>query len=532
MENSAEPMQQKAEPQKKCGFRRYCAAFFRWVFIVLFAVILLGGLYFRAPWKILVLDALLLALLTVVPRKKRKYGWAMIGCAVLAVTVWIFLPEKDAGDWKPYTLEKEIEAFNATYTVPDEENAAIVYNRLFEEIKQNCQSGKISKNRFAPSSGLDENKIKDWLSTNKQMVFNALKVASQKSKCYWLMNSDGDSVNYTYMSALKYTMRFLIDEISYDIEHQNSQAAIEKLSWGFLCARHLNQQADVTYYLVGTAIEAMYHRAAWQAIVHLELSEHQLDELSTVSRLNSHNWGAFLERLAEYATLRNNVKFSSTIYEMNLQNKFRFSGNLMGIGVSLLDHWFMCPSLTYGIESPYWQERRVKTSRTINWWYVPSSPLDLTAMFDKHARLYAFMNTSIHAHDVLPEISWKSAELNCDYLVKLNTFFQVNALYKVHQINARILSAQIATQILLASREYYQQYKDWPISLEELKMKRPDLILIDPLNDGRFVYKRVDKDFIFYSKGLNGIDEGGHRNKQADDLLIWPEALEEIPETK
>ena len=75
MENITEPAQADLTPQKKCGFQGWSIVFLRWIFILLFAVTLLGGLYFKAPWKVLVLNGLLLAMLTVVPKKKRKYGW-------------------------------------------------------------------------------------------------------------------------------------------------------------------------------------------------------------------------------------------------------------------------------------------------------------------------------------------------------------------------------------------------------------------------------------------------------------------------
>ena len=68
MEKHEKSEPKEAQSQKKCRFWGWCAAFIRWGFILLFAAMLLGGLYFKAPWKILALDAVLLALLTVVPQ--------------------------------------------------------------------------------------------------------------------------------------------------------------------------------------------------------------------------------------------------------------------------------------------------------------------------------------------------------------------------------------------------------------------------------------------------------------------------------
>ena len=47
-------------------------------------------------------------------------------------------------------------------------------------------------------------------------------------------------------------------------------------------------------------------------------------------------------------------------------------------------------------------------------------------------------------------------------------------------------------------------------------------MLTDPQNNGPFVYKCDGDDFIFYSKGPNGIDEGGVASRPADDYPIWP----------
>ena len=54
---------------------------------------------------------------------------------VLAIIVWIFLPDDNKG-WKPYQFDKELAQLQARYAVPDSENAAILYNQILADWKQ------------------------------------------------------------------------------------------------------------------------------------------------------------------------------------------------------------------------------------------------------------------------------------------------------------------------------------------------------------------------------------------------------------
>jgi len=54
-------------------------------------------------------------------------------------------------------------------------------------------------------------------------------------------------------------------------------------------------------------------------------------------------------------------------------------------------------------------------------------------------------------------------------------------------------------------------------------------MLIDPQNNGHFVYKRDGDEFVFYSKGPNGIDEDSVASKPADDYPMWPLKIKIIP---
>lgn len=76
--------------------------------------------------------------------------------------------------------------------------------------------------------------------------------------------------------------------------------------------------------------------------------------------------------------------------------------------------------------------------------------------------------------------------------------------------------------ILIALRRHKDKTGAWPETLENIEPRLPDQMLIDPQNDGPFVYRRDANGFLFYSKGPNGIDEHGSSKRPADDWPIWP----------
>jgi len=86
-----------------------------------------------------------------------------------------------------------------------------------------------------------------------------------------------------------------------------------------------------------------------------------------------------------------------------------------------------------------------------------------------------------------------------------------------------------ATPILIALRRHKEKTGAWPETLEQIEPKLPEQMLIDPQNNGPFVYKRDGDEFVFYSKGPNGIDEDGIASKPADDYPMWPLKIKKIP---
>ena len=89
-------------------------------------------------------------------------------------------------------------------------------------------------------------------------------------------------------------------------------------------------------------------------------------------------------------------------------------------------------------------------------------------------------------------------------------------------IRLRLHATRRATPILIALRRHKETTGAWPETLEQIEPKLPEQMFIDPQNNGPFVYKRDGDGFVFYSKGPNGIDEGGSYSGYGDDWPIWP----------
>jgi hypothetical protein len=93
---------------------------------------------------------------------------------------------------------------------------------------------------------------------------------------------------------------------------------------------------------------------------------------------------------------------------------------------------------------------------------------------------------------------------------------------RLRQISLRLEATRRATSILIALVRCKEDTGRWPETLEQIEPKLPQQMLADPQNSGPFVYKRDGDGFVLYSKGPNGIDEGGSSSRPADDWPVWP----------
>jgi len=155
---------------------------------------LITAIIFHVPWKltsVLLIFTLAAALL---PKPYKKWFWMAAALAVLTLIIWIIIPENET--WIPYNLnlEKELNALNKKFALSEDENAAVLYNRLMENQKQNyAQSSPPDPNIFyyaameKPWNTEQFPEFSNWLKKQDKTI-TALITASKKKNCFYKIN--------------------------------------------------------------------------------------------------------------------------------------------------------------------------------------------------------------------------------------------------------------------------------------------------------------------------------------------------------
>ena len=109
-----------------------------------------------------------------------------VGVVVIALIIWVFLPEDDKG-WRPYTFDKELVALEAKYTIPDEENAALAYNEILETLDIDVNEPEFfikskPSSRNEPWLSKDHPEMTEWLKGHQKTI-EALIETSKIEKC-------------------------------------------------------------------------------------------------------------------------------------------------------------------------------------------------------------------------------------------------------------------------------------------------------------------------------------------------------------
>ena len=349
---------------------------------------------------------------------------------ILAALIYIHLNSPN--------FEERIAALDAARTIPDSQNAAVIYNQLLAE--PNATSlGALPEFLDIKSDGLtllnpwlekDYPKVTAWIE-EYQWLIDKLIEASQFEKCRFPIVADWYSNTRSTQLNIVRRWAFLIKRAcNNDIAEGRNEDAIAKCKCLILMGDHYRQQSTTIEYLFGTAIESLgVHRIA-VLIMEGRIDESHLKEIELIPLRTQDDWPSVIDRIKPVQDL--------------VDKKWKEQLSLLG-------------RLKYDFQ--YW--------------------------------LFGNMKNNIYE--------------------------------KMHFIHNRVLTSSRGIRILIALKRYKNKYSRWPEDLDEIKSMVDEYILVDPLNNGTFVYVLTDNGFTLYSKGQNNIDEGGrYTSNGQEDWLIWP----------
>ncbi|MHC4388851.1 MAG: hypothetical protein ACYSX1_09610 [Planctomycetota bacterium] len=524
MDRQENNLSEKQPPKKPSAIRTAFICLFGGVL----AFFLITAILFYIPWKVTTLLIVFLLACTALPKALRKWFWLSVGVVVLALVIWVFLPDDNEG-WRPYTFDEELATLEAKYAIPDSENAAVIYNQLLDSYDANAFApefmdynleGLIIHERWASK---DYPQAAEHLKDHEETITQLVK-ASKIDKCRFPVyaGSPSSAQRPPPIIAFREWANLLTQAANNDLGDKRIKAALEKYTAGLKLARHIRQQPSFTDTLIGIGLEALPVNQLTMFIATGDPTDEHLSAIEQALVTEQH-WKVDFPKILEHDKLCTKNAWSLA-YEVNSKGRIRLSRDpIEPICARRAADEF---NLTY------WQKRLLKANTILSWFYMPSSPRRLGRIIDDCYKKLLLM--------AQPDFDWERAPSRASvasiystpvkfaYLVRFKDRRFVNALvwsisefsyYKFREIYLRLATERRGTLILIALRRYKNKHGFWPDFLDEIEGLTSTDLLIDPTNGGPFAYRRADDSFTLYSKGKDNIDDN---SDDFDDLLIWP----------
>lgn len=478
------------------------------------------ALIFEAPWRVITLPVIFLVACTILPRPVRKWFWVSISVLIVVLIIWVFLP--DWGEWKPYkhNFEGELTALNDKYSIPDKENAAVIYNELLGNYKSgdfvpDLTDPNIYKIDWSkPWFSEDYPELARWLK-GQQRTIVAISEASRMEKCQFQIEEDSIRMVFgpskrKHLEAMMSMACLLVCAANNDLAEKRSEEALAKHIMLLRISEHLRQQPITVDMLTGIDCQVIAFNQIRGFLVTSNPAERHLAEIEDTITGIKHDWKTGWERIVEFEKLGVMKDLLWMLYETNTEGKIR---------IAVVDLFrYSKPISKPGV--PYWCIRRAKAGSILTWFFLPYKPKEAVKIIDKTLLKYGsveYLNSQLRLDSNLSVNS--PIKFNFSYVINL---FVDNYMYLVYHRFLRLKSDARATRIIIALRRYKNVYGRWPEVLDEVKEFADAEVFVDPVNGGSYVYKLTEKNFVLYSRGWNNIDENLKHKNGADDRAVWP----------
>jgi len=457
---------------------------------------------------------------------------------MLPVLTAVYLSWPDSENWRAYTFEGELAAIEAKRAIPVSENAARLYETVMAGIDPYVDTPKqLSSFPDEPIALTGPWKVSQyrefavWLNDYEDLIREAAKVCQIKLCCFKMEP-------YTYMlltsdrlSKLSFCARLLLADANRDIGEGRIKSGFQKYLCVMHIAKHRYQQPTRFDFLGAFDIEEKVLRSLCKVVVGSGIGGEDANQIIEAVEIENNwhtDWPAILD--VEKLWLKNQC---GLYYEVNNQGKTRFARKfytrLAGIGYVLWENRRKFRKyLPAGYPLSGWEMKLAdKIAPVIFAMEAPYRPQSAGKVVDDMYQKFYEAAAS--------DFDWNKLEgYEQERLKRMRHLYGIRSIFLV-TFSARDLSElydsymqQVAMRrscrIIIALRQHKDRTGQWSDDLNEIRNLISGENLIDPVNNGSFVYKLTDDSFTLYSRGKNGMDDGGERDDTAgtDDRLIWP----------
>ena len=490
-------MAEESQEKKKTGLLK---RIFKWIGIGLLVLLLIAGLIFQAPWKVITLLAIILAACAILPKPFRKWFWLSAGAVVIALIIWVFLPEDDEG-WRPYTFDEELAALEAKYAIPDEENAAMIYNELFDTLDVDSNQPEFfiklkPSSKDEPWLTKDHPETAEWLKGHQKTIGTLIEISRiEKCKFSIPVGLAGLDLSMKRLPKIRRSTFLLVSAANNDIAEGRIDAALEKCLCIIQMAKHLYQQPVMISFLVGFAIEHMALERLNRFVIEGQPSGEQLRLIANSIKGPKNNWGADWRKILDFEKLYAKNMLCSIAYEKNTEGKVRLNRGRLSLTGEQLPQKFPPPT--------YLRKKLLKAKTILIWFCLPPSPEKIGEIVDAGFEQYYAMAEPDFDWDKEPVEFRPRLKVNYRSMVDLLTGILGPAYYRIHEIYLRNLEMRRGSRLLTAIKRYYIEHGSWPASLDAIKSRAPAEAFIDPVSGNEFEYENHGKTFSLYGEVIN-----------------------------
>ncbi|MCK5174063.1 MAG: hypothetical protein KAR47_11780, partial [Planctomycetes bacterium] len=490
------------QTNEKTKITSLLAAIVRWIFIAILSILLVAGLAFRAPWKVLALVAILLAVATIVPKPARKYIWLAFAAVVIAIIIWAFVPETDTGEWKPYTFDKELATLEAKRAIPDSENAATIYYELLEhydgeryawpdlggvdpEELHDPNFSKLvklfkptqPKNTFYPEfwsdklaelsmsgpwSSRDYPELVKWLNEKHNNTITQFMSAAEKKACSFPLKLNAlEIANMDFLHAIRDWVKLIVRSANNDYGDGRIAEAAKKYIAVLRTIRLIGDHPDSLSIPLQFGL-AHSTKSLCGFLITADLTDNQLTGIEEAITNAKYDWCSNWHKIVECEKLKFKGYYAIA-YETGPKGKIRLSR-----GTAFEDQL----RAKYNIASPpsYGKEVGKRIATILIWFWFPHSPEKVSQIVDEvFEKYYAMAEPDYDWQQEPPKSTWYSVSLNCEFFIEMGAAMSTRSYHRLYDISRQYNDYIDGYALIVSLRRYKSEFSSWPENLAQMQ---------------------------------------------------------------